>query len=55
MFDFDYESDVQIHSEPRWGRIGTLSGTFFAMVGATLAVLTVPSVALVWAVRVIGG
>ncbi|MFI1990572.1 hypothetical protein [Actinoplanes sp. NPDC020271] len=54
MFDFEYESDV-IHNEPRWGRIGTLSGAVFAMVGATLAVLTIPSFALVWAVRVIGG
>ncbi|WP_221321442.1 hypothetical protein [Actinoplanes sp. L3-i22] len=55
MFDFEYESDVTIQSEPRWGRIGSLSGTLFAMVGATLAAMTLPSVALVWAVRVISG
>ncbi len=55
MFDFEYETDVQIQSEPRWGRIGSLSGAIFAMVGVTLAVLTVPSFALVWAVQVIGG
>jgi hypothetical protein len=54
MFDFEYESDVTIQGEPRWGRIGSLSGAVFAMVGATLAVMMVPSVILVWAVRVIG-
>lgn len=55
MFDFEYESDVQIHSVPRWGRISALSGTVAAMVGATLAVMTLPSFALVWAVGVING
>lgn len=53
MFDFEYESDELLQSAPRRGRIGTLSGTMFAMLGATIAVLAVPSVALVWAVQVI--
>ncbi|WP_436531560.1 hypothetical protein [Actinoplanes sp. HUAS TT8] len=55
MFDFEYETDVQIQSAPFRERIGSLSGTVFAMVGVVLAVMAVPSFALVWAVRVIGG
>ncbi|WP_157441150.1 hypothetical protein [Actinoplanes awajinensis] len=54
MFDFEYESDLHIQSAPRWGRIGSLSGTVFAMVGVALAAMTVPTFALVWALQLAG-